>query len=208
MRLANSLRRTVVSAETWWFDFRRGVKTAGDVPLARLTLTGSPEGSLDYIAGRIANARSALRALPIRDHSQFTFLDLGSGKGPVLFLAAEYPYRKIRGVEFAKELHLQAVENIAKYRSRKQRCGDIQSIHIDARSFQFPEENLVIYLFNPFGPAILDRVLDNLGASLARKPREVFLVSLYPEPLAPVFQSQPWLERRQTTRRYHVYRAV
>jgi len=39
------------------------------------------------------------------NHSEFTFIDFGSGKGRVLFLASEYPYKKIIGVELARMLH-------------------------------------------------------------------------------------------------------
>jgi tRNA G46 methylase TrmB len=59
---------------------------------------------------RVANAHAALRDLPLVHtqnggagggaYSQYTFIDVGSGKGRVLFVAAEYPFRKVIGVEF------------------------------------------------------------------------------------------------------------
>lgn len=201
-----SIKRSISAAEGWWFDVSRGVKTAGNVPLSRLS--PSSQTSYDYIVARTSNVRRALRDLPIQDHSAFTFIDLGSGKGPILFIAAEFPYRRIRGVEFAHELHLLAMDNIASYRNKMQRCRDIESIHMDVKDFEFPEDNLVVYFFNPFPAATLERALANLHVSLSRKPREVLLISLYPARLASVLQSQPWLHLTQSTPRYETYRAV
>jgi hypothetical protein len=55
-----------------------------------------------------------MQALPI-DFTQFTFIDLGSGKGRVLLMASAYPFKRIIGVEFMPELHRVAQENIRKY---------------------------------------------------------------------------------------------
>ena len=52
--------------------------------------------------------------LPI-DFREFTFVDLGSGKGRTLLMASEYPFRRIVGVEILPELHRAAEENIANY---------------------------------------------------------------------------------------------
>ena len=45
-----------------------------------------------------------MASLPI-DFSEFTFMDLGSGKGRTLLMASEYPFRRIVGVEILPELH-------------------------------------------------------------------------------------------------------
>jgi hypothetical protein len=45
----------------------------------------------------------------------FTFIDLGSGKGRALLMASAYPFKRIIGVEFMPELHRVAQENIRKY---------------------------------------------------------------------------------------------
>jgi hypothetical protein len=60
-----------------------------------------------YAPVRAANAHAALRDLPIGDYAQYTFVDVGSGKGRMLFVAAEYRFRKVIGVEFATDLHEQ-----------------------------------------------------------------------------------------------------
>lgn len=213
------VKRSLAQAEFKWFDFRRRVKTAGTAVLRDLTLAPASEHGFDYIAARPKNVKQALRDLPVKDHSQFTFIDLGSGKGPVLFLAAQYPFRRIVGVEFARELHQQAVENIASFRHSGRRCTDIASVHMDAKDFPFPEGNLVLYLFNPFPPRILQSALENLYASSNRvasangfgeppAPREVYIVALYPNQLAPLLKTVAWLRLEQYNARYHIYRGV
>ena len=108
------------------------------------------------------------------DYSQFTFIDLGSGKGRTLLMASEYPFRRILGIELIPELHRIALENFAKY---KNGLGDrVQSICADARTFKFPSEPTVLFLFNPFPQAVLEQVLNNLSQSLEKDKRVVYLV--------------------------------
>jgi hypothetical protein len=167
--LGSKLLRAAGHAEGWWFDLTRGVRTEGNLPLVGLTLAGRREDGFMYAPARVSNVRRALWDIPILNHSAFTFVDLGSGKGRILFLAAEHPYRRILGVEFARELHLQAEQNILSYRARKRiESRDIESLYADAGAFAFPDSNLVLYCFNPFPLATMQRVLDNLRLSLDR----------------------------------------
>ncbi len=80
----------------------------------------------------------------------FTFLDLGSGKGRTLLMAADYPFRRIVGVELLPALHQIAQENLRQYKSESQKCFGLEAVCADATDFPFPDGPLVIYLFNPF----------------------------------------------------------
>ena len=55
----------------------------------------------------------------------FTFIDLGSGKGRVLLMASDYPFKKIIGVEFMPELHRAAQENITGYSNGGSNAGKL-----------------------------------------------------------------------------------
>ena len=110
-----------------------------------------------------------------------TFIDFGSGKGRTLLMASDYPFRKIVGVELLPSLHLIAQENILKYRSDSQKCFVVESVCGDATEFVFPDEPLLLYLFNPLPESGMRRMLGNLGRSVAEHPRAVFLV--YHNPL-------------------------
>lgn len=129
--------------------------------------------------------REMMAALPI-DFLEFTFVDIGSGKGRVLLMASEYPFSKIVGVELMEELHRIAQENIAAYQVQKatanpNRAGAqtpvlIESVCVDAREFVLPKTPLVIYLFNPLPEAGLRQVIRNLENSYSRAPRPIWIV--------------------------------
>lgn len=83
------------------------------------------------------------------DFSEFTFIDLGSGKGRALLMAAEYPFRRIIGVELLPELNAIAQENLRRFNSEKRKCLNVETQCGDARQFVFPPAPTVLYLFNP-----------------------------------------------------------
>jgi SAM-dependent methyltransferase len=115
------------------------------------------------------------------DFPEFTFIDLGSGKGRTLLMAADYPLRRIVGVELLPALNRIAIENLGEYRNELQKCFKIESFCGDATDFDLPLEPTVLFLFNPFPETGLRRVISNLERSLAEHPRPFFL--LYHNPL-------------------------
>ncbi len=119
--------------------------------------------------------REMMASLPI-EFDQFTFVDLGSGKGRTLLMASEYPFKRIVGVELIPELHRAAEQNIREYRSATQRCSQIEAVSTDACEFVLPDAPLVLYLFNPLPRAGFERVLRNLEQSLEQSPRPVWIV--------------------------------
>jgi SAM-dependent methyltransferase len=119
--------------------------------------------------------------LPI-NFREFTFLDLGSGKGRALLLASDYPFRRIVGVELLPELHAIARENLRQYRCERQQCHDFELHCCDARQYALPSQPLVIFLFEPFPEDILRDVIAQVEQSLREAPRTVFLV--YQNPVA------------------------
>src|SRR5258708_3764329 len=70
------------------------------------TLAGHP-----YFATEPWLFEQIMQILPADLH-EFTFVDLGSGKGRALLMASDYPLRRIVGVEFLSDLHHTAKKNI------------------------------------------------------------------------------------------------
>jgi SAM-dependent methyltransferase len=153
-----------------------------------------------------------LGGLPIQ-YADFVFVDLGCGMGRAVFLASEFPFRKIIGVEFSAEFHRIAEQNRASFRSRSQKCTSIEFVCADAAEYSLPAENTVIYLFNPFENPVVRRVVDNIGRSLEKHPREILIVYYNPEG-ADVMDSAPFLEKVQSSgprpgiHAYAIYRGV
>ena len=139
------------------------------------------------------------------DFETFTFIDLGSGKGRALLLAAMYPFAHIIGVEVQPELDAIARQNIARFDESGQQCHSIESVCADAREYEFPPTDLVVYLFNPFPDYVLREVLTNLVASARRTPRSI--VVLYNAPFEKQeFERIPELRQYYETSQYQLYR--
>ena len=135
---------------------------------------------------------------------KFTFIDIGSGKGRALLMAADYPFRRILGIELLPELHRVAKENLAKYKSDSQQCFAIECVLGDAGEFAFPPEPTVLYLFNPLPESGLAGMIGNLDRSLREHPRAVFV--LYHNPLLEQVLSQSALFKRIAgTHQYSIF---
>ena len=108
------------------------------------------------------------------DFPQFTFIDIGSGKGRVLLMASQYPFHQVIGVELLPALHAIARQNIAKF--GKRRCANVESVCGNATEFAFPQGPILLYLFNPLGEVSLTRVIENLTISLRANPRPAYVI--------------------------------
>src|SRR5579862_930699 len=138
------------------------------------------------------------------DFRDFVFIDLGSGKGRVLLMAADYPFQRIVGIELLPELHRAAQENIAKYKSESQKCFALETICEDAVDFHFPDEPFVLYLFNPLPEPGLRRAIATLEQSLHTQPQAVYL--LYHNPLLEhVLSGSAMLKKIGGTHQYAMY---
>jgi 16S rRNA G966 N2-methylase RsmD len=128
---------------------------------------------------------AALRFINLQpDTDNYTFIDLGCGKGRMLLIAAQNGFQKIIGVEFASELVAVARENI-----RKMALENITVINADAIEFVFPPGNLVVYMYNPFQNKVLRPVLENLRRQLSG-----VLYIIYRNPrCAALLQNSEWL---------------
>jgi hypothetical protein len=138
------------------------------------------------------------------DFHDFVFIDLGSGKGRTLLMASDYPFRRIVGVELLPALDRAAQDNLKQYRSESQKCFALESICGDATEFSFPEEPMVLYLFNPFSESGLRRMMANLEESLREHPRVMFV--LYHNPLLEhVLSENAGLRKLHSTHQYALY---
>jgi SAM-dependent methyltransferase len=147
---------------------------------------------------------SLIHASPKIDCREFTFIDMGSGKGRALLMAADHPFRRILGIELLPELHRVAQENIKKYKSDSRQCFAIDCVLGDASEFAFPPEPTVLYLFNPLPETGLAKMISNMEHSLREHPRPVFV--LYHNPLLePLLARSPAFRRIVGTHQYSIF---
>ncbi|PYX69581.1 MAG: SAM-dependent methyltransferase [Acidobacteria bacterium] len=138
--------------------------------------------------------------------NDFTFIDLGSGKGRTLLMASDYPFRRIVGVELLPSLNEIAQQNLAQYHSDSQKCFAIESVCADATTFPLPDGALVIFLFNPFPESGLRRTIANLENSVDAHPRPVIVIYHNPQ-LEAVLNETGRLKRIVGTHQYTISRS-
>ena len=193
--------------EDKWFDGVRRVQTSGEVSLRAAGVDEFTfRDSEAYQPARPAQIRHALRDTGIEDVSRYSYIDLGSGKGRSLFIAAEQPFRSITGVELSPRLHAIAVRNIESFRHRRRTCQAVQSLCLDATQYQFPQGPIVLYMFNPFGVSTVRQVLVNLRTSLQWERRHVAVVLLWPQWENEVLAVEG-MQLRLKRREYQIYEA-
>lgn len=157
------------------FDRRHGVETCGNVLMYRAD--GPPESNpsyFDYQPTPVRTIRYLLRQLG-NTVQETTFIDCGSGKGRVILLASELPFRRVIGVEFDQRLHAIANANIAAVRSRM-RCPEVESHHGRAEQLSIPSGNLLFYFFHPFDAQILEAIILRILQAHQHSPRTVRLL--------------------------------
>lgn len=185
--MAHSFRSSSKS-QSWWtrllrnpwrdrVDWRYGADTGGMVRFDELDVA-SPNTvhATIYRATLGWVIRLFLRRLPI-DHRRFTFIDLGSGKGRALLVATEFSFPSVIGVEFSDALHETALRNIAHLREAKRHR--VHAVLGDVAEYVLPPGDLVVFLYNPFGPAILEGVIAQLAAR-GKAGHAVFVIYINP----------------------------
>jgi SAM-dependent methyltransferase len=177
------------------FDERFGVDTSG---LLYELASGHQHDPYNngYFGVAPSVFHSAMQAVRDRlqlDYQRFRFVDVGSGKGRALLLACDYPFREILGVELSPELDRVARANIARYPGARHRPR-VTSMQGDAAEFPWPPGPLIVYMWNAFTGPVMERVFQNLEASLAQLPRELYLVYIHPE-LEVMLDWIPWLKK-------------
>jgi SAM-dependent methyltransferase len=182
------------------FDRKFGTDTAGSVPPSKLGIADAAvrEQAILYLPSPARVTRWMLDNVGI-EHRDFSFVDLGCGKGRVLLVAAEYPFKRVIGVEISAALSEIARKNADRDQSRSRQCAAIDVQNTDATTFDFPETNLLIHLYHPFEPTLTSAVLSHLERSIKARPRKVIVAYLLyaaaVESVEEVFSRFPWLER-------------
>lgn len=154
------------------WDLLVGVRTCGEVK-TQPEQDGRPDCH-DYSATSVRAFRRLMAEIDI-DFERASFIDFGSGKGRVLLLAAQYPFRRVTGVEISEPLVRIAQSNVARWKPRLA-CPRIDIVLGDAATFPIPAEASIFYFYNPFRGAVLERTVTNVISTVQRHPRTAWLI--------------------------------
>jgi SAM-dependent methyltransferase len=104
------------------------------------------------------------------------FIDFGSGKGRMVYLAARYyPFKKVIGVEISDNLNLIAKKNLDKHKN-KLRCRDVEIITTNISEYVIPDNITLVYLYDPFREALFVDLIKRLRTSLTQYPRSMRII--------------------------------
>jgi SAM-dependent methyltransferase len=188
-------------------DARTGLDTASDFPEAEHPENPTHDDAMHYMGVPPRIFRKLVRDLGVAP-AEYTFVDLGCGKGAALLMAADRGFASVVGVELNSRLVPVAERNAAAYVRRGSAVSPIQVIHGDAVAFEFPKAPTVLFMFNPFGADTLRDVLDKLEASLRENPRDVAIGYVSPVH-AELLDRSPLFERLPSrSPRWAAYRSV
>ena len=148
------------------FDAQHGIVTEALIFLGELdpeAIGDALEDATHYEPTPVAQFDALIGSLPV-SANDLTFVDIGAGMGRVVLLASLLPFKQVIGVEVSPALCDTARDNVVRWRRSKAElgCNDIRIVCADASAFRFPRGDLVLYLYNPFGEATLQRVADRL----------------------------------------------
>jgi SAM-dependent methyltransferase len=162
------------------FDEIYRTNTAGHIAVEKLQIeSANRKHGNPYEPVPVSLFAKLLKSVQVR-HEDYVFLDLGSGKGRTLLLASNYPFKKVIGIEYSGELHTVALKNIAQYKSRHQRCFNVESVCIDATEYETPLEPAICFFYNPFDETVMRAVLIKFRESLDRHHRDIKFICYAP----------------------------
>ena len=134
-------------------DWKRGVKTEDTVSLASIGI--AIEAREQYQTEPYPFIKKSIR-LAQTFIATDTFLDIGCGMGRPLIVAHELGFKKLYGVDISSELLKTADSNLSSLNCRYYlACADVDD-------YKIPPGEKVIYLFNPFAPERVARLLKRL----------------------------------------------
>lgn len=177
--LQSHICHLILLASERFFLWRTGLPRDSDQWLDGLTIRGPHQADANTYGPVIPKTfRRVLSTLRI-DHSQYVFVNFGCGKGRAVLLASGYPFKRIIGVEFAKELIEAASKNLGLWRPKK-KCNAIQLVWADVLDFEIPQDPCVLYFLHPFSAVMISRVLEKARDTLKTCPRNLIIVYVNP----------------------------
>ena len=168
------------------FDERYGVETSGLIPGEELR-SGHKHDVFNTAYYAMAPSRfQRVMESWLADESHpaienYSFVDLGCGKGRAVLMASEFRFREVVGVELHASLANIAEANVAAWNSAKRAICPVQIVCQDATEFMFPQGPCLLYLFHPFRSPVLERLIERIETDFASRHGMLDLIYFNPE---------------------------
>ena len=156
-----------------------GIDTSGVCMTDRITRDQELRPLIrDYVGSQPSIIRHALRALGNVD--EYTFIDLGCGKGRVLAVASEFPFRRVIGVELSAKLAAVARKNADRVCQGHAGRASIEVVEGNVLEFPVPQGKLVFFNYNAFGSEVHAALVRRLEFALSKSTPHVFFIHYNP----------------------------
>lgn len=160
-------------------DVEYGIATSGFVRVEEISADPRLKALINpYGGSQPSVVRRVLRALG--EVGDYTFADLGCGKGRAVIVAGEFPFRAIMGIELSPDLVSIAranAETVAREFPQRTKIDIFQGNVVD---FRFPDGNLVVFLYHSFGRELLSALIEKLEERLSSGLTHLFFVYYNP----------------------------
>ncbi len=173
--LSRTYQSVISVLEDFYFELKYGISTSKIVRREDLDISEkSKQHSEEYKPTRIRHFRLLIKSLNLPEDS--VFVDMGSGKGRVLFMASMNNFKRITGVEISSQLCEIARENKAKFEKALGKQLPINIVNIDVLEYNVQNDENVFYFYNPFDNYIMEKIIERIKQSLIDSPRKVWLI--------------------------------
>ena len=113
------------------------------------------------------------------DPHEFSFVDLGCGRGRALMIASQFPFREVIGIEISQLHAALAEENVQRYlahpRSADAPCRRLRVICDNAAHLELPDGDVIVYMYRPFVGAVFEAVANRLVQLRGRQKRRIWV---------------------------------
>lgn len=164
------------------FDKKYNIETTSRYQLEELSIDSDDEtinrGQMYQPSGTLS-LKKLFKSITLPPNP--VFVDYGSGKARTLIVAALCaPFKKLIGIEFAKDLCEVAEKNITNFKKVTNSQKEFVIEHTDATKYTYKGDENFFYFFYPFDEKLMRKVLADISQSLKEKPRKAQLIYYYP----------------------------
>ena len=121
--------------------------------------------------------RSILKSLNINKDD--VIVDFGSGQGRFLFVASEFKFKEIIGVEFLEPLYNTSMKNLKNYSIKNK--NNIKIYNLDVLDYVFKGNENIFYFYNPFDCKMMKLVLMRINDQLKINHKKITIVYVSPK---------------------------
>jgi SAM-dependent methyltransferase len=145
-----------------------------------------------YIGCQPSVARAALAALPATE--DYSLVELGCGKGRVVIIGSEFPFKDIIGIELSPDLAKIAQTNVDKVTKTFPQRPPMRVIEGDILTCLPVEGRVAFFFYHSFNRELTSRLVEKIEAALAANLEHAFFI--YCNPVwGSVFDASPALRR-------------